>query len=139
MSLTNGDLQYIDLIAKHCKDVDIMGSNVYRGPSMRDLYDRVKKTLKRPVLFSEFGADAYNAKDDREDHRMQADMLLQQWQEIYSTRRVADAVVLPSAVLSSSGQTVGGSINSTRISTSTIPLRAGPTAATPIFKVAKTT
>ena len=83
VSLTNGDLQYIDLIAKHCKDVDIMGSNVYRGPSMRDLYDRVKKTLKRPVLFSEFGADAYNAKDDREDHRMQADMLLQQWQEIY--------------------------------------------------------
>ena len=32
ISLTNGDLQYIDLIAKHCKDVDIMGSNVYRGP-----------------------------------------------------------------------------------------------------------
>lgn len=81
--LTNGDLQYLDLIAKHCSDVDIMGSNVYRGPSMGDLYERVGKTLKRPVIFSEFGADAYHAKDGREDHRMQADVLHAQWAEMY--------------------------------------------------------
>ena len=83
ISLTNGDLQYIDLIAKHCDKVDIMGTNVYRGPSMRDLYQRTQDTLKKPVLFSEFGADAYNAKNDQEDHLMQADMLLAQWEEIY--------------------------------------------------------
>jgi len=83
ITMTNGDLQYIDLIEKHCGDVDIMGTNVYRGPSMRDLYDKVKTILKRPVLFSEFGADAYNARDDREDHLMQAKVLKAQWEEIY--------------------------------------------------------
>ena len=61
VSLTNGDLQYLDLIAKHCKDVDIMGSNVYRGPSMRELYAR-SRNPQATSTFSEFGADAYNAR-----------------------------------------------------------------------------
>ena len=32
-----------DLIAKHCKNLDILGSNVYRGPSARDFFQVVNE------------------------------------------------------------------------------------------------
>lgn len=83
IAIANGDLGYIDLIAEHCSAVDIMGSNVYRGASSRDLFDRVAKTLDRPFLYSEFGADAYNAKTESEDSVAQAEYLRSQWREIY--------------------------------------------------------
>lgn len=83
VSIANGDLQYIDLIAKHCPNLDIMGTNVYRGISARDLFDEVAKKLNLPVYFSEFGADAYDARRRREDDIAQARYLKGQWQEIY--------------------------------------------------------
>jgi beta-galactosidase len=81
--IANGDVQYLDLIAKHCKGLDVFGANVYRGPSARDLFERVKKVLDVPVLFSEFGSDAFNARLGHEDPQAQAEILLSQWQEIY--------------------------------------------------------
>jgi len=83
IALANGDLAYLDLIAQHCGDVDIMGSNVYRGSSSRDLFDRVDTEFDRPFLYSEFGADAYNARLQKEDPDAQAGYLRDQWQEIY--------------------------------------------------------
>ncbi|MEZ4472836.1 MAG: glycoside hydrolase family 2 TIM barrel-domain containing protein [bacterium] len=82
-ALANGDLGYLALIAKHCQAIDIMGSNVYRGASSRDLFDRVAAELDRPFLYSEFGADAYDAKRKREADVEQAGYLRAQWQEIY--------------------------------------------------------
>jgi hypothetical protein len=83
VALVNGDAQYLELIAKHCKGLDAFGANVYRGPSARDLFDKVKKTLGLPVMFTEFGADAFDAKRGQEDHVAQADYLRSQWEEIY--------------------------------------------------------
>ena len=83
VSMANGDLQYIDLIAEHCSNLDVMGSNVYRGRSSGDLFDRVGDELGVPFFYSEFGADSYDARRGREDHVTQADYLLDQWQEIY--------------------------------------------------------
>ena len=62
---------------------DAFGANVYRGPSARDLFDKVKKTLGPPVMFTEFGADAFDARRGQEDHVAQADYLRSQWEEIY--------------------------------------------------------
>lgn len=86
VSLTNGDLGYIDLIAKHVvpRGLDIMGSNVYRGASSRDLFERVMKELGLPFVYTEFGADAFDAKRHREDDVAQARYLRDQWQEIYA-------------------------------------------------------
>jgi hypothetical protein len=81
--IANGDIQYIDLIAQECKNLDILGTNCYRGISARDLFDEVKAKLGIPVVFTEFGADAFNAKEMREDQIMQARYLIGQWQEIY--------------------------------------------------------
>lgn len=83
VALANGDLQYIDIIAQEAKGLDVFGANVYRGRSFRDFFAVVKAKMNIPVLFTEFGADAFNAKERREDQRTQASYLLAQWQEIY--------------------------------------------------------
>ena len=83
VSIANGDLQYIDLIAEHCPNLDILGSNVYRGVSARDLYEEVEQKLNIPVMYTEFGADAFDAKNMREDAQAQAYYLKEQWKELY--------------------------------------------------------
>ncbi len=83
VAISNGDLQYIDIIAEECGNLDILGTNVYRGISARDLFQVVNDKLDIPIVFTEFGADAYNAKEMREDQLMQAKYHIGQWQEIY--------------------------------------------------------
>ena len=83
VAIANGDLQYIDLIAEECKGLDVFGANVYRGKSMGDLYQVVKAKLDVPIMFTEFGADAFDARRGREDDVTQARYLVAQWREIY--------------------------------------------------------
>ncbi|MEO0575989.1 MAG: hypothetical protein AAF004_11035 [Pseudomonadota bacterium] len=83
-SIVNGDIQYIDLIAELCPDLDILGSNVYRGTSFTSLWAEVDEKLDLPVVFFEFGSDAYNARTLEEDQLAQATILKAQWQEMYN-------------------------------------------------------
>lgn len=83
VAMANGDLQYLDIIAEELPNLDVFGSNVYRGISFRDFFARVDETLGVPVLFTEFGADAFNARTMREDQTTQARYLIGQWKEIY--------------------------------------------------------
>lgn len=96
VSIANGELQYLDLIAEHCGNMDIMGSNIYRGISSGDLFERVKNELDMPFVYTEFGADAYNAREEREDAYNQAVWLKGLWREIYEQAygmgRVGNAV-----------------------------------------------
>jgi hypothetical protein len=83
VAIANGDLQYIDIIAEECAGLDVFGANVYRGISARDFFDVVKDKLGVPTMFTEFGADAFNAITMQEDQPTQARYLLGQWREIY--------------------------------------------------------
>jgi beta-galactosidase len=83
VAIANGDVQYIDLVAKHVPNLDVFGTNVYRGATARDLYAVVKEKLGIPVLYTEFGADAFDARQNREDGLTQARYLLSQWQDVY--------------------------------------------------------
>ena len=83
VGIVNGDVQYIDLIAKECPDVDFFGCNVYRGYDYTDLYDTVKKKLGRPVLLTETGCDAFNAVTKQEDQKAQAEYVYRNWADIY--------------------------------------------------------
>lgn len=83
VALCNGDLLFLDIIARECKDVDIFGTNVYRGVSFGDLFERVRYEYGKPVLFTEFGADAFNVLSNEEDQRSQAFFNVNNWQEIY--------------------------------------------------------
>ena len=83
-TIVNGDIQYIDLIVEYCKDLDILGVNSYRGISFTDMWKRVDQELGLPVMLTEFGSDAFNAKDFNEDQAGQAHIIKGNWQEIYN-------------------------------------------------------
>ncbi|MDB4347321.1 glycosidase [Bacteroidia bacterium] len=98
VAICNGDLLFMDIMAKECTNVDILGINVYRGVSFRDLFDKVKTNYGKPIVLTEFGADAYNAKSNQEDQPYQAEVLLKNWKEIYAN----------AAGMGKSGNSIGG-------------------------------
>lgn len=98
VAICNGDLQYLHLIKQECTAIDILGTNMYRGISFGDAFERVKTHLNKPLLFTEFGSDAYNALRNEEDQEAQARFILENWKEIYSN----------AAGLGKSGNSLGG-------------------------------
>jgi hypothetical protein len=98
VAICNGDLLFLEIIAQECKEIDILGINVYRGLSFTDLYDRVKKEYNKPVVLTEFGADAYNTQANKEDQEYQAKVLVSNWKEIYAN----------AAGLGKNGNSLGG-------------------------------
>ncbi|MFK7969687.1 MAG: glycoside hydrolase family 2 TIM barrel-domain containing protein [Bacteroidia bacterium] len=84
VAMCNGDLLFIEIIAEECKDVDIFGTNMYRGESFGDAFQRVKDLLNKPIMFTEFGADAFNAIENQEDQQSQAYYMVNNWKEIYA-------------------------------------------------------
>ena len=83
VALCNGDVLFIDIIADECKDIDIYGVNSYRGVSFGDMFQVVKDKLSKPIMFTEFGADAFNAIENAEDQKSQAYYMVGNWKEIY--------------------------------------------------------
>ncbi len=98
VAICNGDMLFAEIVAEECKDLDIYGTNMYRGISFTDAFERVKKELNMPIMFTEFGADAYNAKENVEDQASQAFYNLGNWREIYEN----------AAGLGKSGNSIGG-------------------------------
>lgn len=84
IALCNGDLLYLDLVAENAPDIDIYATNMYRGVSFSDAFQRVKDEYGKPIMFSEFGSDAFNALNKKEDQRMQAYYMVNNWKEIYA-------------------------------------------------------
>ncbi len=84
VGLVNGDIQYLNIIKALVPSLDILGVNTYRGKASFDLfYESVAETLDLPIVYTEFGADAYNVAERREDQFNQADYIKSQWEEIY--------------------------------------------------------
>lgn len=98
VAMCNGDLLFMDIIAKECQDVDIFGVNMYRGVSFGDAFERVKNEFNKPILFTEFGADAFNVIENAEDQLSQAYYLVGNWKEIYEN----------AAGLGKAGNSLGG-------------------------------
>lgn len=83
VSIANGDLLFIDIIAQEIKGLDIFGTNMYRGISFRDAFEEVKTKLGIPIMLTEFGSDAFNAVTMKEDQLNQTRYLLNNWKELY--------------------------------------------------------
>lgn len=98
VAICNGDLVFLDIIIEECKDIDIFGVNSYRGDSFDTLFKVVKEKYGKPLLFTEFGSDAYNSVMKKEAQKEQAAILLNNWEEIY----------LNAAGLGLSGNCIGG-------------------------------
>ena len=82
-TIVNGDLQYLDLIVELCPDLDLLGTNVYRGAGFTSMWEEVDEKLGLGIALFEFGSDAYNARLEKEDQVAQARLLTSQWREIY--------------------------------------------------------
>ena len=98
VAICNGDLLFLDIIAQECKDIDILGLNMYRGVSFGDAFQKVKTDFNKPIMFTEFGSDAYNTVGRGEDQQSQAYYLTNNWLEIYQN----------AAGVGKSGNCIGG-------------------------------
>ncbi len=98
VAICNGDLLYLDIVKEECKDIDIYGTNMYRGVSFGDAFEKVNNELDIPILFAEFGSDAFNAIENQEDQYSQAYYMVGNWKEIYEN----------AAGLGKTGNSLGG-------------------------------
>jgi hypothetical protein len=98
VAMCNGDLLFLEIIAKECQNVDVFGVNMYRGISFGDAFQRVKAEFGKPIMFTEFGADAFNALSNEEDQQSQVHYMVGNWKEIYAN----------AAGLGQAGNSIGG-------------------------------
>ncbi|MBI5554699.1 MAG: hypothetical protein HY920_02450 [Elusimicrobia bacterium] len=78
----NGDLADIEIAKRYCPHVEVLGSTVYRGKSFGNLFKEVEIKWGKPIIFSEFGCDSYDAAKQKEDQDIQAAFIKNQWAEI---------------------------------------------------------
>jgi len=97
-AMCNGEVLFIDIIAKECPNMDIFGINCYRGKSFGDIFEKVKEVINKPLFFSEFGADAFNVVENDENQKDQAEYDVNNWKEIYQN----------AAGMGKSGNSLGG-------------------------------
>ena len=83
IAICNGDVLFIDIVAEECKDIDVFGTNMYRGVNFTDAFTTVKEKLDMPIMMTEFGADAFNALSNSEDQKSQAFYMVNNWKDIY--------------------------------------------------------
>ncbi|MFT4699037.1 MAG: hypothetical protein ACI9SJ_002197 [Flavobacteriaceae bacterium] len=83
VAICNGDVLFIDIVAEECKDIDIYGTNMYRGKTFTDAFATVKEKLDMPIMMTEFGADAFSTTENAENQRNQAYYMVNNWKDIY--------------------------------------------------------
>jgi len=86
IAVCNGDIHFLDIFAENCPDVDIFGSNSYRGKHGFGYYNfwlPIKEVADRPTVITEYGCSAYGHKYSREyAENFQAEYLVNNWRGI---------------------------------------------------------
>jgi len=100
VAICSGDILFLDKFGKNAPDIDIFGTNAYRGDyGFGFLWRQVKNEADRPVFITEFGCPAYAegyTVDAQE--QMQADYHQGSWEDIESNMALA----------SGEGNSIGG-------------------------------
>ncbi|MDR1940850.1 MAG: hypothetical protein LBQ47_00795 [Endomicrobium sp.] len=84
VSISNGELLFIDYFAKYCSDVDVFGANIYRGTEgFGHVWEEAAKICAKPVLITEYGCPAYSKGwDDARAEEGQAKYHKGNWEDI---------------------------------------------------------
>ena len=84
VAICSGDVLFLDKFAKFCPDIDIFGTNAYRGEyGFAGLWQEVKEEADKPVFITEFGCPAYaESKTQEEAEKLQAEYHRWSWQDI---------------------------------------------------------
>jgi beta-glucuronidase len=101
VAVSSGDLLFLDIFSKSCPDVDIYGSNAYRGKYGfgKSFWENAKDACDKPVIITEYGCPAYmegKSKEEAEDS--QSEYLKNSWEDI----------VYNSAGYAGAGNAIGG-------------------------------
>lgn len=70
--ICNGDLQMIQTLAQYAPNVDIFGTNIFRGPGFQELWQTVKSIYNKPVLITEYGDTYSSVENDVIDENRQS-------------------------------------------------------------------
>jgi len=84
VAIASGDLLYLDIFAKEGTDIDIFGTNSYRGKyGFLDIWEEVKDVADKPVMITEYGAPSYAKRYTLEEaEEYQAQYHRACWQDI---------------------------------------------------------
>ena len=85
VAICSGDLLFFDVFSKHAPDIDIYGSNVYRGKHGfgRSFWENAKDLSDRPIIITEYGCPSYMKGRSRElAEERQAEYLEGCWRDI---------------------------------------------------------
>ncbi len=127
IAICNGDLLFLDIIADECRDIDILGVNMYRGVSFGDAFQKTKDVLNKPIMFTEFGSDAYNTIKSEEDQQSQAYYLQTTGRKFIKMQQVTAKLEIVSVDLLLCSAMDGGNMSKLKIWTFTIRMLRGLT------------
>src|SRR3989338_1204643 len=86
VAICNGDLLFLDIFSRPAPDVDIYGSNAYRGKygfGNSSFWERAKDICDKPIIITEYGCPAYmEYKTNKEAEDAQAEYLKNNWEDI---------------------------------------------------------
>lgn len=85
VAVSCGDLVFLDIFSKLTPDVDIYGSNAYRGKYGfgKSFWESVKETCDKPAMITEYGCPAYmESKSKEEAEEAQSEYLKNNWEDI---------------------------------------------------------
>jgi beta-glucuronidase len=84
VGICSGDTLFLDKFGKDAPQVDIFGTNAYRGDyGFGALWRQVKQEAERPVFITEFGCPAYaEGKSPYQSEQLQAEYHRNAWEDI---------------------------------------------------------
>ena len=86
VAICSGDVLYLDKYGKHSSDIDIFGTNAYRGEyGFGRLWQSVKEEFGKPAFITEFGCPAFGEGKSVDDAEyLQAEYHRGSWEDIVS-------------------------------------------------------
>jgi len=85
VAICSGDLLFFDVFSKHAPDIDIYGSNAYRGKYGfgKTFWQNARDLADRPIIITEYGCPGYmNGKPREVAEERQAEYLRGNWKDI---------------------------------------------------------
>ncbi|MDD4295053.1 MAG: glycoside hydrolase family 2 TIM barrel-domain containing protein [Candidatus Omnitrophica bacterium] len=85
VAIASGDTLHLDIFARECPDVDIFGTNSYRGRhGFLNLWDNVSRMADKPAMITEYGAPSFGLGFSlQEGQDYQAKYHASCWNDIY--------------------------------------------------------
>ena len=84
VAVCSGDILFLDRFGKYAVDVDIFGTNAYRGNyGFGSLWRQVRQEADKPVFITEYGCPAYaEGRTEEQGEELQADYHKGSWEDI---------------------------------------------------------